>query len=377
MLSQFCQFLFCSLRRKSLGKQFSFLTWVVLARLTQLGLYDDVIYTLRSVHFSHVWRSSITRFSDFTQEAAVAQMSSSSQPAKPSLLILGARGFLGRSVATAAAARFNVLRADRTAGERSTDIVVDITDANVVEQTIREIQPKAVVLLAAISDIDLCERQPERAAAVNVQGVAHVARACAATGTRLLFTSSGAVFDGKKIGYCEEDPVSPLSVYGRSKADAENVVLETLPDAIVLRVSLVLGRTGLTTTNSVVDTLVRRWQAGEIVRASTLECRNPIDAATLATWIIELLPNPEARGLIHTGSTHAWTRYQIATALATRLGVPEVQLLPEETTSPARALRGVHQLLLTDKIARLCTTQPPTIEEVVERSLREPAESHQ
>ncbi len=58
---------------------------------------------------------------------------------------------------------------------------------------------------------------------------------------RLLFTSTAAVFDGSKHGYREEDEVAPLSVYGKTKAWAENAVRSLLPSAIVIRFALVLG----------------------------------------------------------------------------------------------------------------------------------------
>jgi dTDP-4-dehydrorhamnose reductase len=288
---------------------------------------------------------------------------------KPGLLILGARGFVGSVVSNLARDSHRVIRADRNRVSDETNAVVDITDPSQVNGVLHEIRPDRVVLLAAISDIDLCERKPEQAWAINLRGVENVANVCAQIGARLLFTSTGAVFDGRKIGYVESDSVSPVSVYSQTKAAAESAVLSLLPSGIVLRVSLVLGRTQQGETNSVVDSLARRWSRGEVVRAPVYEWRNPIDVSTLANWILELIANPDANGIVHTGTLEAVSRFEIATALAARLGFAPSLVVPETEPPAGRAHRGAHQHLLSTRLSRLCVTPTPSVETVFERSI--------
>jgi dTDP-4-dehydrorhamnose reductase len=293
----------------------------------------------------------------------------------PRLLVVGARGFLGTFVAEQASSRYEVIRGDRTRDDLDTDVAIDITKVASVREAFAECRPDAVILLAAISDIDRCERHRELAVDVNLHGAENVANACARAGARMLFTSTGAVFDGLKHGYREEDEVSPVSVYGQTKANAELMVKALVPDAIVARVSLVLGRTGKASTNSLVDSMIRRWGAGETLSASVTESRNPIDAVTLSQWFVELLANEQNSGIFHTGSTDSMTRYQLARAIAARLNVSPDLVKEEFQPAPGRAPRGADHLLLTDKISRTCTTQPPSCQEVIERSLNEVAES--
>jgi len=252
--------------------------------------------------------------------------------------------------------------------------VIDVVDPASVRAAFDAVQPDAVVLLAAISDIDRCQRDPELAISVNLHGAEHVANACAGSGARLLFTSTGAVFDGCKQGYSEEDEVSPSSVYGETKVKAEAVVQALTPSSAIVRVSLVLGRTGKIGTNSLLDNMMRRWNAGEVVSASVLESRNAIDAGTLSQWMLELLQDKRNRGIFHTGATEARTRYQLAQAIAQRLGVPEGLVKAELRPAAGRAPRGAHHLLSTDKINKACATQSPSWEVVIERSLNEVAE---
>jgi dTDP-4-dehydrorhamnose reductase len=292
----------------------------------------------------------------------------------PRLLVIGARGFLGSFVTSRAADTYDVYRGDRTRDSDETDVAIDITEIASVTKAFAEVRPDAVILLSAISDIDRCQRDRQLAISVNLYGAENVANACTRTGARLLFTSTGAVFDGFKHGYTEEDTPTPVSVYGETKAQAELIVAGLVPEALILRVSLVLGRTAKPGAHSMIDSMIRRWGAGEVLPASVIESRNPIDAPTLSQWMIELLADTKNRGLFNTGSTDSMTRYQLAQAIAKRAHVSP-DLIRLETESPAgRAPRGLDHFLISTKISNTCATQPPSTNEVIERSFNEVAE---
>jgi len=291
----------------------------------------------------------------------------------PRLLVIGARGFLGTFVTRRASSLYEVLRGDRSRESDETDVVIDITNRESVDAAFKECRPDAAILLAAISDIDRCQRDRQLAVNVNLYGAENVANACERSGVKLLFTSTGAVFDGLKHGYSEEDEVSPVSVYGETKANAESMVRTLVPSAIIARVSLVLGRTGKATTNSLVDSMIRRWRAGETLSASVIESRNPIDAGTLSQWFVELLADDRNHGTFHTGSTDSMTRYELASTIAAHLNVSQNLVEKELQSAPGRAPRGADHLLLTHKISHICETQPPSCHKVIERSLNEVA----
>ena len=284
-------------------------------------------------------------------------------------MIVGARGFLGSFVAARAAASFHVARADRDLAAPETTVALDLESPHTIAQAFAEVCPHAVILLSAIADIDKCQQLPELARAVNLHGAELVAEACLRSRARLLFTSTGAVFDGLQHGYTEDDPVSPCSFYGGTKAMAEAAVLARVPDAIIVRPSLVLGRAKRAGTNSLVETLLRRWTAGETVKASAREWRNPIDADTLASWIVALIADPAIRGIFHAGSADVLSRLEIAQRLAALSGIPPTQVAEEPETPAGRAPRGPHHFLLTAKIGRVLGTQPPASDTVLKRSL--------
>jgi dTDP-4-dehydrorhamnose reductase len=286
--------------------------------------------------------------------------------AGPRLLVIGSRGFLGAITAREAALEYEVVGASRTAGSKPNELQIDVRDESSVKATFEAARPDAVVLLSAISDIDRCEQFPEEARAVNLQGAEHVVNACARSDARLLFTSTGAVFDGRKHGYAEECTVSPLSAYGRTKAEAEKLVLALGGSGVVVRLSLVLGFGASSGTNSFMDKLKERWAHGETVAFPVFEQRNPIDAVTASRFMVELLRKPEASGTFHVGSTDSVTRHHLGLKLASKMGY-EGQVSEQLQLPPGRAPRGPDHFLLTHKLQRTCRTRVPSCDQVIER----------
>lgn len=281
------------------------------------------------------------------------------------MLIIGSRGFLGLYSARAAAENFEVIPGNRSRKGVGRELQIDVRDAASVKAAFETARPDVVLLLAAISDIDRCEESPEEAMAVNVRGAEHVADACARSKVRLVFTSSAAVFDGSRHGYSEESSVNPVSVYGRTKANAEAVVLALGPQAMVLRIALAVGFAKRTDTNSLLDDLARRLAAGESVSMPVFERRNPIDAGTLSRFMLELVMK-EVEGIFHVGCTEAVTRYELGLKFAARMGFSG-HVQPQWEPTRGRAPRGPDHFLLTDKLRATCQTPVPSCEEVIER----------
>jgi dTDP-4-dehydrorhamnose reductase len=286
---------------------------------------------------------------------------------KPRLLVIGAGGFLGTYAVQSAANRFEVIRGNRISSDQPGTVQLDIVDSSSLNRAFRQVQPNYVLLLAAMSDIDRCEASPELTFATNARGAEHVANACVQARARLLFTSTAAVFDGKKHGYSEDDEVSPLSVYGNSKAWAENAVRSLLPSAIVLRFALVLGFARKSGTNALLDTVMQKWRAGQPVSFPTRETRNPIDADSLSKIVIAILANDQVSGLYHVGATDSISRFELGKRLAARAGVSSELVRPLTTAVPGRAPRGEDHFLLTDKIRKVCSLGVQTSDQVIER----------
>ena len=130
-------------------------------------------------------------------------------------LVLGAGGQLGSELARLLGASSGVTRHE-----------VSIADPDAVDRLLADRRPAIVYNCAAYNAVDLAETETDMAYAVNAEGPANVANACASHGARLVHFSTNFVFDGAlNRPYAETDPPAPLSVYAASKLEGEQRVL--------------------------------------------------------------------------------------------------------------------------------------------------------
>lgn len=150
-------------------------------------------------------------------------------------LIVGAGGLVGRVLTDLCEERY-----PHTVS--ATKAELDVADRWRLEAEFERLAPTVVVNCAAVSDVDLCEADPDLARRVNAEGPANLAAACRAVGARLVHLSTDYVFDGAKgAEYVEDDLPAPLNEYGRSKLEGELAALGTLEDCAVLRLSFIVG----------------------------------------------------------------------------------------------------------------------------------------
>jgi dTDP-4-dehydrorhamnose reductase len=122
---------------------------------------------------------------------------------------------------------------------------LDITQAAAIDSVLDEKQPGLVINSAAYTAVNLAEQEVEKTYAVNCGGPGLLARACAARDIPLIHLSTDYVFNGEQsTPYREQDSVDPLSIYGQSKWEGEEVVRQEQPHQLILRVSWVFGHHG-------------------------------------------------------------------------------------------------------------------------------------
>nr|MDQ3818623.1 sugar nucleotide-binding protein [Acidobacteriota bacterium] len=151
------------------------------------------------------------------------------------ILITGATGTLGQALARVCEVRglsFTLLSRRQ----------MDIADASSVEKALALHDPWAIINAAGYVRVDDAEREPEKCMRENCIGPKTLASLCAERGVRLVTFSSDLVFDGRRqTPYVESDLVTPLNVYGESKAESEREVLNALPSALLIRTSAFFG----------------------------------------------------------------------------------------------------------------------------------------
>jgi dTDP-4-dehydrorhamnose reductase len=272
------------------------------------------------------------------------------------LVITGARGLLGRELCRAP-------WTDGTAVHALSSDQLDITDRAAVDRVTGALEPDVILNAAAFTAVDAAEDDPDRALAVNATAVDNLAAAADAHDALLIHFSTDYVFDGHlSRPYTEDDPATPLGVYGRSKA-AGDLAAARASRSITLRVSWLYGALG----SSFVGTMLRlAGQRDELaVVADQTGC--PTAAADVATAVVHLVTHLERSGLpprrlYHLASPEEATWYELAVATLECSRRAFLEACRPITTDqyPTRAARPANSRLDSSAIANdLGITLPP------------------
>ncbi len=201
---------------------------------------------------------------------------------------------------------------------------VDLTDPDAATRAFDAARPECVIHAAALARVDACHRDPRLAERVNTRGSALLAELARRTGARLVLVSTDLVFDGARGHYREDDPPRPLSVYGRTKADAEAAVLAA-PRTAVARVSLLFGP-ALAGRPSFFDALLAALRRGSPVTLFRDEWRTPLGLRTAARALVELARS-DVTGVVHIGGPEKFSRLEMGLRLAEQLGVTSSSII--------------------------------------------------
>ena len=252
--------------------------------------------------------------------AAVADLSAMLDAGRGKLsqpiLIVGATGTLGRAFARICERRNLAYRIVARAE-------MDVTDPASVEAAIVRYRPWAVINAAGYVKVDQAEAEAARCMRENTLAPAILALACIRNDLRFMTFSSDLVFDGSTDRpYVESDPVAPLGVYGRSKAEAEKRVLDTDPNAIVIRSSAFFGPWD---EHNFVTVALDAMQGGQPFAAASDMVVTPTYVPDLVHTCLDLLIDGE-KGVWHLSNATPVAWSELAEMAADAAGVDAAQL---------------------------------------------------
>lgn len=261
------------------------------------------------------------------------------------LLITGASGFLGWNLSRLACRDWTVHGAVHAhmidiAGVRIHR--VDLTSIRAVTECFRLIRPEAVIHAAAVANPNTCQLHPAESARVNVDASLHIAALCRDAGIPCLFTSTDLVFDGNHPPYRENDPTSPVCVYGAQKVLAEEGMVRACPDATICRMPLMFGDPG-PASSSFIQPMLRTLREGGTLRLFTDEFRTPVSGRDAALGLLLVLRKGES-GIIHLGGRDRVSRHAFGVLLAEAFGIRQARLAPcrqQDVPMPAPRPRDV------------------------------------
>jgi dTDP-4-dehydrorhamnose reductase len=228
------------------------------------------------------------------------------------ILITGGEGQLGRALARRAG-DYSVTTMGRAA--------LDVTDW-AAAAAIAAAKPDLVVNAAAMTDVDGCEDDPDRAFAVNALGARNVALGAARVGADLVHVSTDYVFDGTKgEPYWEFDSPRPISVYGASKLASERLVAAAYRRVYVVRAAWLYGLAGRSFVTGIL-TLARQEPELAVVHN---QVGSPTFCDDLADGILALA-GTGAYGTYHLAGEGACSRFEFARAILDEAGQDDYPL---------------------------------------------------
>lgn len=182
---------------------------------------------------------------------------------------------------------------------------------------LQEIQPTHVVNAVALTNVDECEKFPAAAVEANALLAARLCRACVQLRLKFVHISSDQLFDGECGNYIESDPISPINVYGLTKALAERLVLEIDSQALIIRTNFFgyapAGRSSLS------DWVLAAADKGESKPLFTDSFFTPIYVDNLVACCQQLL-NAQAKGVYHVVGDQRLSKYEFGIALLRTFG---------------------------------------------------------
>jgi dTDP-4-dehydrorhamnose reductase len=223
---------------------------------------------------------------------------------------------------------------------------LDITEPQQVTDLISILQPEVIVNCAAWTDVDAAEKYPERAFRINSYGAQNIAIAARKNDCKLIQLSTDYVFAGDPRELLEVDfPTNPESVYGRTKADGEKLVINTYPErSYIVRTAWLYSPWGKNFAKSMTTLAL----SGEKeVRVVDDQIGQPTSAIDLAAQIVELALSDSPAGIYHGTNSGETSRFHFAREIFRLAGVQENYVVPvptieyqQEAKRPSRSVLG-------------------------------------
>jgi dTDP-4-dehydrorhamnose reductase len=280
-------------------------------------------------------------------------------------MIFGASGLLGQElVHELSTNKLSAGQKDRDQLTALSSRDADLRDHARVRDLIRDRRSEWIILSAAYTDVDGCESNRDLAFAVNCEGAVNVARAAREVGSRLMFLSSDYVFDGgKRSPYEITDARNPASVYGESKAKAEERLNEIVPDVCIARTSWLFGHGG-----KCFPATIRKLAATRPEISVVNDQRgSPTFTPDLARTLVQLC-RASTTGIVHVTNAEECTWYDFATEIVLASGLSTV-VKPVTTAEFPRPARRPAYSVLSPASLHAYNIHMPTWRDALQRYL--------
>ena len=278
------------------------------------------------------------------------------------ILITGASGQLGMSLKRIFNSKYEIISTTRNNNPTGSSMYLDVTNPMLFKEVMETTNPDLVINLAALTNVDLCEKNPELAYSINIGGMDNLVNAFKGP---IIHVSTDYVFDGEDGPYKEEDTTNPLNVYGLSKLESEKLLLDHSENSLVIRSNVLYdysSKSEASFLNWVVDSLTQEKEINIVED----QWNNPTWTGSLAV-VIDRAIDTQLTGLVHWGDGDLVSRFDFANKIADVFNLKKSLIKPILTSELNQtAKRPLKSGLKSDYAQNILNLEPPTIKECLE-----------
>ena len=280
------------------------------------------------------------------------------------ILITGAFGQLGHALQSVLSKKSNyeLICTGRKIKKGQEGIPLDIRNQVALKEIINTTAPDILINLAAMTNVDACELNPKLAGEINVAGLQHI---CDSFKGKIIHLSTDYVFDGTSGPYKEDDPLNPISIYGKTKLASEHILLEKDIKNLVIRGNVLYDYSPHTSA-SFLNWVVSSLKDNQEIKVVEDQFNNPTWTRSMSD-IIELSIKNDLEGIIHWGDSVHISRFEFAKLIAKKFSLNESLIKPvltSELSQPAR--RPLQSGLSTEKLVNMLDIIPPSIDDCLD-----------
>jgi dTDP-4-dehydrorhamnose reductase len=246
---------------------------------------------------------------------------------KMKILVTGAAGMLGSALCPALMQRRHKVFATDLATVDEGIEYLDVRGYEQIEEFVDRVKPDMVMHLAAETDVDKCELEPDHAFLTNTIGTQNVSLVCQKRSIVMVYISTIGVFYGDKPEpYTEFDTPNPINVYGRSKLEGEKIVQSLLNRYYIVRAGWMVGG-GPKRDKKFVGKIIKRMNDTTVLKAVNDKIGSPTYTVDFSRCLTNLIETGYY-GLYHCTNKGYGSRFDVAKKIVDFLGRSDVTVEP-------------------------------------------------
>ena len=270
------------------------------------------------------------------------------------IFITGITGQLGGTLNKYLSRYFNVLN------NQENFYNIDVTNKSELKYFFEELSPDYIINCAALTNVDFCEHNRSNSYEVNVNGLRNIISSSKKS-AKIIHISTDYVFNGNQKMYLESDIPDPISYYGKTKLESENMLRASNRDYLILRTSVIFGKTGNNFYVWVRDSLKNNQKISVV----TDQISNPTWSWSLSEAIYKSILN-NISGLFHYAGEEVISRYDFAIKIAKMHDFDYSRIIPIKTSDlNQNAKRPLNSTLDVSKIKKIIDVEHPSLDYIL------------